>query len=604
METPLREQSLVRGGHIKSPSKYLRSTFTSSTLPCICDNTIVLAATHPTVASAGIRDDGWFISDFYAFNYLLKDTGKEQTWLTAADPYKLIDKYGPYLHGNPYEERKVCLDRDMLDGNKLTDVTVVRSSEMIDRFISEAKRASELAKRTDAPLLLLIFCHGLPNHHLLLDDGERKKGLSILALKAVLEPGARITLATTACYSGGWAITPELNTTALAAASHETDARNGQANAWCASASIGRTFGSVFASTMIETLSSATSPLLDADQRDDLRDEGALQPDTPTERQTHTYNAFCQSVLDTCQNSITRLGGFQNFSFSAQNDEWTFSWTGRTGIPLVHFRERWDQLKPYLYTGPADLRDMRNPDPHNLSFIASGPNKSGGVQATEGQGIVDTMTDHMAHGRLKEMARIFHEDTCPGDWTHFDHVALSARLFQFYKGLDNTCKDMLEATIRFRWEAALLADYVVETFRLPLPSNQICIMWHSGVWGIEMEKIYPKSEFDPRCGYATEKLKDCFDLPRLPLQGPEFTRPLEYIVAALFETNKPRETLTELCNAIVALMENIKAFQSQRLCKDPEVRIRGRQWLKSIGRRARRSLSPRKRGSRTESVSA
>lgn len=162
METPLREQSLVRGGHIKSPSKYLRSTFTSSTLPCICDNTIVLAATHPTVASAGIRDDGWFISDFYAFNYLLKDTGKEQTWLTAADPYKLIDKYGPYLHGNPYEERKVCLDRDMLDGNKLTDVTVVRSSEMIDRFISEAKRASELAKRTDAPLLLSDFLSWTP----------------------------------------------------------------------------------------------------------------------------------------------------------------------------------------------------------------------------------------------------------------------------------------------------------------------------------------------------------------------------------------------------------------------------------------------------------
>lgn len=253
---------------MRSPSD-LPSTFTSSTVPYIYENTIILAATHPSISSAHPLRDGWFISDFYAFNYLLKGQGQKQTWLTAADPEKLVQKYGPYLHGNPYEERKICLDRDMLDQDQLTPVTVVQSNEMIDRFLLEAKLASELAKRTEAPLLLLVFCHGLSNYHLCLDDGNVSKGLSILALKAVLEPGARITLVTTACYSGGWAMTPELNTTSMTAAggfhtNSDKELREGLSNAWDASLSIGRTCGSVFASTLLQTLSSATGPLLDA----------------------------------------------------------------------------------------------------------------------------------------------------------------------------------------------------------------------------------------------------------------------------------------------------------------------------------------------------
>ncbi|KAJ5999803.1 hypothetical protein N7481_000212 [Penicillium waksmanii] len=603
MATPVQKQPLVKGGHIKSPDQ-LPSTFISSTLPCVNRDTIVLAATHPTIATAGIKNDGWFISDFYAFNYLLKGKGKEQTWLTAADPNQLVEKYGPYLHGNPYEERKVCLDGEMLRQNKLTDVTVVRSSEMIDRFISEAKRASELAKKTNAPLLLLVFCHGLPNHHLLLDDGERKKGLSILALKAVLEPAARITLVTTACYSGGWAVTPELNTTALTAASHFSDHKRGLSSAWGISASIGRTCGSIFASTMIETLSSATSPLLDAHERSDLSDENTLQPDAPTNHQTLTYNAFCQSVLDTCQNSVTRLWEFQHFSFSAQNDDWEYSWTGRTGIPLAHFRERWDRLKSYPYTGRANLRDERNTDPQNPNFTTPVPSQTGGVQAANDQNIVDTMTDHMAHGRLKEMARIFH-GTCPGDWTLSDHVSLSSGLFRFYElGLDTEDAGMFEATIRFRWEAALLADYVVETFRLPVPRNDICIMWHDGAWANAIEKKFPASEVSQRWLAIAATLEDSFDLPRLPQQGPPFDRPFRYLVAALIEADKPKNILAEICDAIIELMRNVKAFQNQRLCEDREVRRRGREWLRSIGRRARRSLSPRKMGSMSESVPA
>jgi hypothetical protein len=78
---------------------------------------------------------------------------------------------------------------------------------MIDQFLEEAKRISELAKRMSAPLLPRIFCHGLLSFDLL-NDGNRK-GQKVTRFKDVLEPGVHVTLITTACSSGRWVTNPE-----------------------------------------------------------------------------------------------------------------------------------------------------------------------------------------------------------------------------------------------------------------------------------------------------------------------------------------------------------------------------------------------------------
>ncbi|KAJ5827501.1 hypothetical protein N7447_004264 [Penicillium robsamsonii] len=181
--SPSPYQPFVRGGHTDQPDK-LPSMFMSSTVPVVHENTIILGATHPTLSTANPKDDGWFISDFYAFNYLFEGLGMQQTWLTAVEPAKLVKEYGSFLHGNPYEERKICLSQELLDSDELSPVTVVSPARMIDQFLIEARRASELAKRTSAPLLLLIFCHGLPNFHLLLNNGDTQRGLSMVRLQA------------------------------------------------------------------------------------------------------------------------------------------------------------------------------------------------------------------------------------------------------------------------------------------------------------------------------------------------------------------------------------------------------------------------------------
>ena len=77
------KEPLVKGGNIRDKTR-TPLTFNSTTPPEIHSNTIIVAATHPTISTGDPIRDGWFLSDFYAFNYLLKGLGSSQTWLTAA----------------------------------------------------------------------------------------------------------------------------------------------------------------------------------------------------------------------------------------------------------------------------------------------------------------------------------------------------------------------------------------------------------------------------------------------------------------------------------------------------------------------------------------
>jgi hypothetical protein len=67
------------------------------------------------------------------------------------------------------------LSKELLDSHELTAVTIVYGS-MVDRFLREAKLASERAKKENCPLLLLVFCHGLQNYNLSCNIDLRRYG--------------------------------------------------------------------------------------------------------------------------------------------------------------------------------------------------------------------------------------------------------------------------------------------------------------------------------------------------------------------------------------------------------------------------------------------
>ncbi|KUM59635.1 hypothetical protein ACN42_g7510 [Penicillium freii] len=115
------------------------------------------------------------------------------------------------------------------------------------------------------------------------------------------------------------------------------------------------------------------------------------------------------------------------FLAHAQDDEWDFSWTGRTKAPPTDFKRRWERLASQSYAGPADIRDLRNTHPDNPTFREADPASTGGVEE-----IVYQMTDSIAHGRIKAMGRSFHQ-TCPGDWDGGRMVGFGGTLRAYYE---------------------------------------------------------------------------------------------------------------------------------------------------------------------------
>lgn len=480
------------------------------------------------------------------------------------DPYKLIeahDGHDVYLHGNPYQDRKVVLSRELLNNNMLTPVTIVQPTEMTERFLVEVGRASERAKRDNAHLLLLVFCHGLSNFHFLLDSDNRNKSLSIVLLKGVLDMGVPVTLVSTACHSRGWTVCEDLNQTALTARGEK---------AWPSSGSVDRACGSVFATTLVEALTSSASPFLPDDERDDVSPASELQPEKPTAEQTKTYDEFCESILETCEDRVHRLWYRQEFSFSAQDDQWEYSWTGRTGIPLANFEKRWEELVTYPYQGPTESN-------MDLSLAST---------VGQVQGLTTRMVESIRKHRITEMARLF-LDTCPSDWTGGRHVAIRSFLRHYAAGEEVELYWDLDivAMIQCRCELSLLADYLVDTLGLPQPNSQPCLYWDKDTWVYAMRKKMPGWQ-DREAIIKKDLCKGGFFILRSSKHGPPFLRFVDYVACSLVEANKSREETATLVNSLLGFIRRANEFNKRRACGRAEVRGRGRAWLRSIGRRA------------------
>jgi hypothetical protein len=113
--------------------KTLSPLIPSHTIPDIHQDTIILGvcgvqATQQCLVEDG---DGWFMSDFFAFNYLLKDLGWQQVWIAADSEHSFLDfikdhpQHEPgFLHGNPCNERKVVFSKGLVEQGNLTPLTV------------------------------------------------------------------------------------------------------------------------------------------------------------------------------------------------------------------------------------------------------------------------------------------------------------------------------------------------------------------------------------------------------------------------------------------------------------------------------------------------
>ncbi|KAJ5560411.1 hypothetical protein N7513_002810 [Penicillium frequentans] len=172
--------------------------------------------------------------------------------------------------------------------------------------------------------------------------------------------------------------------------------------------------------------------------------------------------------------------------------------------------------------------------------------------------IVSEMTDALAHGTLKETARLFHQ-TCPDDWTLEINVAFGAKLQSYYEhGQDKEQAPMLAATIRFRWEMGLLTDYLVSLFDLPMPCNEICILWCQRAWQDTMDMT--DSAWKVRWDRIENALGSSFDVLPREDQGPPSYRPRWYLTAALVEADRSEDETLTIISAAGHFTEILKEF--------------------------------------------
>lgn len=96
-------QSAIFKGHSS-----LQDPIPSHAIPDTPSNAIIIGVCGVSGESAHPLEDGWFLSDFCAFNYLLKGVGRRQFWINPTSKSRLLHligtdpEYQPgILHGNP-----------------------------------------------------------------------------------------------------------------------------------------------------------------------------------------------------------------------------------------------------------------------------------------------------------------------------------------------------------------------------------------------------------------------------------------------------------------------------------------------------------------------
>ena len=349
------EKPTTFGGIIKDPA-LRETTFLTQTVPDVQPHTRILAVCgvtdHGNAASP--THDGWLLSDFYAFNILLRDEGVAQTWLTTESPTYLVSKYKEYLHGDPYKARKVVLDHDILKDSPPQNMQVVDRFNLLDSFIFTVKSECDIARAENQSLLVMIFGHGDARTKgvylgLELDAGVIDCPLMpIDNFRTAVGCQVQVALLSTACFSGAWAVNPSLNTTTLAAAGWGRDKNNpkyftGESESWIPSVTIGRLCGSIYATAVIKALSAEGNLRVEEDTRS--KEILGSAASVSKEMQMDMYNAFAGTIYHILSTRVDKWAVVQDFRFSTQEDEWSREWHARTGFPLSHYASKWSTLR-------------------------------------------------------------------------------------------------------------------------------------------------------------------------------------------------------------------------------------------------------------------
>ena len=179
------------------------------------------------------------------------------------------------------------------------------------------------------------FAHGIPETSAV-SLGGNKPNVSILEREyfaSQIPKNAKVTLLTTSCYGGGWAQTPQLNTTTMAAVDELTESLS-----WPKSDSSGRYCGSGYATAVTKSLIKMSFP--DWQLSDSTFHK--IESDGST---SATFAQLAKTIRHTLFEEVDKRET-NTISFSARDDHWAMEWRVRTGISkLSDYEQKWKLLR-------------------------------------------------------------------------------------------------------------------------------------------------------------------------------------------------------------------------------------------------------------------
>ena len=301
--------------------------------PPVDATTHVIAVVGIPLVSAAPSADGWFLSDFYLFNHLFRGLGKSQLWYTGIEPDTLVEKYGEFVHGSPFEPRRVVLDRDQ----RPHDIVVRPETTLRDDFLKGFRAILKEKWHVGDRILILAFAHGEPETFGLMvgfDELRREPvrlfpgDIRTTVAEAELEAWPHITLFSTSCYSGGWVQTSILRddgnvsmTSAMTAAPSDSVSESQPRSV------SGRFAGSMFTSAVVGQL------LREADL-----------PQRPAPDELRSYQRLVADIKFTLFNEIDVRFPTEP-TFRAQGERWQDSFRHRSGFDSSLYQERYESLR-------------------------------------------------------------------------------------------------------------------------------------------------------------------------------------------------------------------------------------------------------------------
>lgn len=161
------------------------------------DKTILVAV----LGSSDLGNDDWFASDFCLFHKALGGTAKQETWLTCASLVDVVNAHGPIIHGSPYSKPR----RIVFDNTSKDFTTLVTPIDIANSFLTNLQTAAKHALPGDR-ILVLIVAHGYKGTGDIVIGNEFISRDTLEMSFAGIDNGVEITIVTTACYSGIWAV--------------------------------------------------------------------------------------------------------------------------------------------------------------------------------------------------------------------------------------------------------------------------------------------------------------------------------------------------------------------------------------------------------------